>query len=802
MDTPVVSGYWVGGCNSYLDPNVLKGDEYQWGVNISNRGGIISTRPGFIQDSLPLFAIPREVSTSVTAVVQTGRATRYVVTSNRGFRTGQLVTASVGNNNDSGTFPITALPDSTHITCDNPNGVTLGGVAGGSTITTVIDKIGCPQGITLFKPKGKKVHKVVAAGGRVYVSEFPFTSYSLLTYDVKYPLISSSGLGGYTTFALDATAREMQQIALAGQVTVKGSYRGAADGVYSAAVGITGRTVQFLYGNTNEFGVPNETGVMIVSLPVNFSTQDDEPPPVFFESTIKNVNESGDGTLTVIDPYPLLMMGTGYHRQVSWDGTTAQVLRPDQAFQGKMMKWLGSRLWTASGPRLHAGNLLDPLSTTEENLIADGGYFTFPDEITGLGATTDQKSLLVFTDYSTYTLQAGIVDRTQWKTTVDFQKILLPDIGCAAPKSVVNQFGLTWWYSHGGLIGIDNALQTYHTSKIHYKDGQMLRSKAELSPDISKICCGTFNNTLLVSAPSGDRHNSNTWVLDQSVVENNETLSPGAWSGIWTGVRPVEWASGVIEGELKTFCLSRDYISSSLGDATSGYLKTPWDYKTSVWEAFYPDKMDVDYSGTARRIESAFETKLLGLGTGGGLAQFSYAELDLAEISGVVNLEVWYCGRRGGYTRILDKQITSAPGSLGFPQSSTTVTTTDIVQPFRTQSRMVKTVTVKGGRSGTSDSGQAESIYNQNIDRSFSLLVKWTGRMSILGIRMFIHPAPELPQGKCEADESDNTGVTFTGVRVDGGDTHPQQGTINLQRSQNRLILTPRFVADYYSSNG
>lgn len=38
---------WLDGCNSMRNPWVLDDPEYQWGVNIVNRGGLIQTRPGY-----------------------------------------------------------------------------------------------------------------------------------------------------------------------------------------------------------------------------------------------------------------------------------------------------------------------------------------------------------------------------------------------------------------------------------------------------------------------------------------------------------------------------------------------------------------------------------------------------------------------------------------------------------------------------------------------------------------------------------------------------------------------------------
>lgn len=798
---PSHNGFWISGVNSLLDPNSLKSTEYQWGQNVSNRGGVIGTRAGFCSDIYSTIGV---ASATINLAQKTGSILELRVTHEVGsFVTGQSATISgaLGNTNE-GTFPVIGyrvISSTDHrVFVANPNGVT--NVLQDGTITAKIG-IGNPQGMSLFKPKDKKVHKIVAANGRIWVSEYPFASYSMLADSMSIPIVSVAA-SGEVTFTLDASASQMALLSQAGDAVVSGTVGGLNDGTYSIISSIGNKTARFLYGGTHSVTQASETGTLTIPIPLTFDRQD--YPPVFFETTIKNVTEDADGNLTVIDPYPILMMGTGFHRQAMWDGKIARRLGPEEAFMGKSMKWIGGRLWTASGKLLHAGNLLDPLSTTEESLVADGGYFSFPSDITGLGATPDQKSLLVFTDYTTYAIQAGITDRTQWRQTIDFQKVILPGIGCAAPKSPVNQFGVSWWYSHGGLIGLDSALQTYHTSKVHYEDSQMARSSSTLSPDISKICCGVFDNYLLVSVPSQDRHNAHTWVLDQSVLQTNESNYPEAWSGIYTGIRPVEWASGIVEGVSRIYALSRDYYDSTYVD----YSTRPWLHKVGVWEAFVGARMDIPNSG-AKRIPCSFETKMLGLDDG-GLKDFLFAELDLAEIEGIVDLQVHYAGRRGGYTQILRKTLTAASGSVGWPfyygptdiaSPVPTIEEDSTIQFFRPQTRMVRTNQVSGGRQSTNDSGAAESIYNQNVDRSFSLLVKWTGKMTILGVRIFTQAHEEPTAGECNSDETDNDAVTMQGARL--SDIHePIQGstTPSLLKSLFRRNLTPRFTDEFYSS--
>jgi hypothetical protein len=309
--------------------------------------------------------------------------------------------------------------------------------------------------------------------------------------------------------------------------------------------------------------------------------------PVVFETAVKNFSEASDGTLTVITPTPILMMSDGQTRTAYWDGTTSRHLDPSQNETpiGLWMKWVGSRLWIANGSVLRASSVLDPLLFTEEDILAEGGSFSLPGVITGIGVTPDYSSLLVCTSSTTTSFQANILDRTQWQTTPGFQKEIFQGIGCVAGKSFVNQWGITWWFAQGGMIGLNQAIQTYQTSRIHYIDQNMLRSKANMSPDISGICCGTFENFLTVSVPSGDIYNAHTWLMDQAPrgsLETNPIYSTevSAWTGIWTGIRPVEWITTTINGRTRCFALSQDYQALN----TTGFVGLPKDSQIVVYK--------------------------------------------------------------------------------------------------------------------------------------------------------------------------------------------------------------------------
>lgn len=390
--------------------------------------------------------------------------------------------------------------------------------------------------------------------------------------------------------------------------------------------------------------------------------------PVNMEPTVRSAKTNNDGTTALLDePIPYLIIQDGMSRAVAWDGLTAQSLNPgppdinslgqivlfgNQTPVGLWMKWIGGRLWVAKGRKVRASNIGDPLTFTGDSGqdlhavdTSVEGAFYLSDDCTGMASTPDLKSLLVYTDSNTTAFQADIFDRSQWNQTPDFQKVILPNIGNAAGKSVINQYGLTWWYSHGGLIGLDSALQTYRTSRVHYRDRSMNRDKANLSDDISGIAVGAYGNTLLVSVPAGDGYNAHTWMLNQSIEDDPQTT--GHWASAWTGVKPVEWAIGVIKGQQRCFFLSRD-IHPDTGEVIP-----------NIWEAFMGDQYDISFQ-RVQKFPCMFETKILGLTD--ELRRADHAEIDLIEMSGTVHIEGWYAGVRGGYKKILDKTIAATAG--------------------------------------------------------------------------------------------------------------------------------------------
>jgi hypothetical protein len=498
--------------------------------------------------------------------------------------------------------------------------------------------------------------------------------------------------------------------------------------------------------------------------------------PVVFVRTIQSVTEDDAGNLTVIDPRPLLIIQDGCSRAGVWDGKTARHLNPAKKFPfkgpsetpiGLWGAWSGNRYWISNGSRVRASNLLNPLKFTEEELLEEGGYLSFPGIITGMSNTYDFRNLLVFTDYTTSTLMSSLTDRTQWAQTQGFQAVVFFGIGCVGGNAIATQWGLKWWYSHDGLMGLDEGIKTYQSSKITYRDREMQWSKGNISTGFrGSIALGSFENLLFVSVPSGDIYNMHTWVLDEAPLDMTTYLGYlglPSWTGVWEGIRPVGWVTGTAGGVNRTFCLSKDYNGQN-----------------NVWEAITGTRVDLTVDAqnnrVVRDITCSIETKLIGYD--GNYKFFRLAEIYLDNVEGEVDLTVSYAPRRGGYKVILRKHIISSDWIIQNP-------TTQIVMPggsepififdaMRPQTRVVRTIseakTYTGPHSGDDIYQAVQTSANvpmpRQKDYGFSLLLQWTGRMSISSVRCYFDKEEQETEGIAEVDEDGDRFVDMSGFNL------------------------------------
>jgi hypothetical protein len=456
------------------------------------------------------------------------------------------------------------------------------------------------------------------------------------------------------------------------------------------------------------------------------------------------INTSGGTTVT--PSHRMIIFQDGINTPYYWDGSNKTGGVAQDMPVGYWMAYSGNRLWVANGNIISASDLANPLGWTERTTGAGRGDFSVARPVTAMhdhiGQNNDTR-LYVFTDQATYSLASGVLDRAQWSTTANFQQTLFPNIGCVAGKSIAFQNGLMWWYSQGGLVSVDVAASSYLSSQVLYKDVEMAKAKRLMAADYTGICATSFENYLLYSIPYFEKLNSATMVLDYAAAsEWNQARTP-AWSGVWTGIRPINWSSNVINGIPKCFAFSIDYNSTS--DGSFNHL----------WEAFIPERYDtyleINQDGTTNervnRIYCQFETALLGDEL--NLKQLVYGELDCTQIAGTVDVQVSYRGNKGVYQSILNSRLLAVNDPYQYETSNQAdqIANLGILQ---TQYRRLITENVQR----TTKSESCESKYTLDVDKAFSFLVEWCGSMGIDAIRMYQDPWIEKSVGKTNENET------------------------------------------------
>lgn len=451
------------------------------------------------------------------------------------------------------------------------------------------------------------------------------------------------------------------------------------------------------------------------------------------------------GNITVTPSHQVVIAQDGVNPAVTWDGSDTTGQESDTIPVGQWMAFSGSRLWVASHNLVLASDLADPFSWKERVSGGTSGDFIFPRPVVTMLDYTGQNNdsiLIVWTDRGTYKLSSGILDRTQWGTTPNFQATLIPTVGCVAPRSVAFQAGVLWWYSQGGLINLDVAKSAYLSSAVVYRDAEMARVKQYMPDNVSGICAASYENYLLYSVPYLESKNSQTMVLDYATAAEWGSQGTPAWCGVWNGTRPVAWATLAASSIPRLFHFSVDYAPTS--DGSYNHL----------WESFRPERYDTFYefnsdgTQTTRisRIYSQIETQLLG--DSFDLKTFVYARIDATQIGGVTNLRVSFRGSRGAYTKTLDTVIQAVTHQFQYvnsPQAATIAA----MEPLHTQYRRIITETAsREAKSGCEDC-------NINlVDKAYSLLLEWTGELGIEGATIYMDPFQESHVGRITSPET------------------------------------------------
>lgn len=463
-----------------------------------------------------------------------------------------------------------------------------------------------------------------------------------------------------------------------------------------------------------------------------------DAPIIEMCSCLQSVTRNPDNSLRIIEPIRQLIISDGVNKAVAWDGTTTKILDATgptyETPVGLWMVWTSSRLWISNGSYVRVSDIGNPLSFYEDQFLATKSFFELPDSVTGMIETANERGLLVFTKSTTTVFKSFVRDRKSWGTTPDFQKLVFPGIGCVGGRTACNQYGLTYWYSRLGLVSLDAAMNTDHTSKLLAIDPQMTRSKRTLSPDMSRACAISFENLLFVSVPSGSKYNEHTWVLDQSPMEG---LAEGtAWAGIWTGVRPVQWGKGRVGGKDRNYFASYDYSEAH-------------DTKIHVWESVQDDHKDAGGAITCQVQMPVIASPRT--------MRFKYAEFEVVELLGDVSLTVFVCGMRGPWMKIGEFQLQAEEGSIG-SVDQVILSDTSILRAFKPQSRTMRTEEFSSQNMKCTP--EATGVM-PGIDKGFALLFEWKGRMGIRDVRMVVDDVADSDRGKCSPSEKGQINIVY-----------------------------------------
>jgi len=483
---------------------------------------------------------------------------------------------------------------------------------------------------------------------------------------------------------------------------------------------------------------------------------------IFFKQVEQSVQLNPDGSLTLIETRNLLVMQDGaFTPPAIYDGTFG--IHTTAIPMGGPMEWVGDRLWVARESKLFASDLANPTSFSETLYIAGSApFFQLPGTITGLSRTPSGVSvpqLLIFTTDTTNLILASIRDRAQWIVTPNFQQILFPKLGCTANRSIVFHWGLLWWFSEYGLTNFDAAQQAFVTSKLPYKDGAMTDSKARLSEDVGGIASIAVENYLLVSVPYCDKFNRHTWCLDQNAVESLKGTVPDLWNSVWTGTRPVEWASASVNGFTQVYHISVDRCGCN-----------------TLWQSFMPDRLD-----NGCHITWALETRAYPGADPVTGKQIRFADVFLSELLGEVDVAVFWGGaKRGKYKRILTKRIQATRGPLRYNDR---YALHDILYSYKKQSRKIRTQDARElwpDETLTSCGVEREVDGAEFIDESFQLLIVGSGPGAVDAVKLFVDPeGGDKLSGACEEDEEDVRATRFDGAADHGTDFKTVMGELS-----------------------
>jgi hypothetical protein len=289
-------------------------------------------------------------------------------------------------------------------------------------------------------------------------------------------------------------------------------------------------------------------------------------------------------------------------------------------------------------------NTLNTENFTEIGYWAEGGAFSTPammGNITGMKVMPElgynlrgQGQLVVLTGNGAFSMDVSI-PRDQWNTS-NIQRISLLGRGCTSPNLALVNSEL-WFRSHDGWAFYSNTQSEFNRYfSLRKLSRDVNKWVSNDTPWLKQFASTMFFNNYLIStvAPQTyraegveglNRYHRGMVVLD---LDQSSTPAPDAqlqfrWNGVWTGIRPTQLLSALIQGEKRGFGFSFDA-----------------DNKNRLYEFTIAQGDDYGPNGT-RQIESFFTTGRYDFNRSGATNKFlrkkiTGGEMWMSEIKGEV----------------------------------------------------------------------------------------------------------------------------------------------------------------------
>jgi hypothetical protein len=349
----------------------------------------------------------------------------------------------------------------------------------------------------------------------------------------------------------------------------------------------------------------------------------------------------------------------GYQNAIAWDGdlnTPAYRLNPfkQQMPIGTIMEYAFGRVFVSdrfnqifASDIIYGNGFTDTKNTenfTEIGYWAEGGAFSTPammGNITGMKVMPQigtnlrgQGELVILTGNGAFAMDVSI-PRSQWNTS-NIQRISLLGRGCVSPYLGLANSEL-WFRSHDGWAFYSNSQSEFaRYFSLRKLSRDVNKWVSNDTPWLKQFASTIFFDNYLINtvAPQTyraegvkglNRYHRGMVVLD---LDQSSTPAPDAqlqfrWNGVWTGIRPTQLLTALIQGEKRGFGFSFDK-----------------DNKNRLYEFTIAQGDDYGPNGT-RQIESFFTTGRYDFNRSGATNKFlrkkiTGGEMWMSEIKGEV----------------------------------------------------------------------------------------------------------------------------------------------------------------------